>query len=486
MLAEVLDSDDRSALIASDRGGRAPSVASLKSVVRDPSGMLPRWSPGHPVQLLGRQRERDVLERVLTVGARGPAACSPSTAIRESARQRCSTTPPKPEPEFTPRPRSRGRGRDGARVRGAPAAVLAEPPSDRAPARAAAGCPRVALGLSAGTAAESVPGRARGPQPRFRGRAEQPLLVPRRRRSMARPGVCARPRVRRPPPAGREDRDGLRRARAHRALARFAELQVQPLDQRDARALLDSVLPARLDERVPRANRRRDARQSARAPRAAPRVDARPARRRVRTSRGAAGSRPDRGELHPAAGAAPAGFAAAAARGGGRPDRRRRASVARRRRLGVPGDGGSRRSRRGACSRWTVRSSSAIRSSAPPSTARPPKSGARLTAHWRTHRSASGSRPACLAPRTVDGGARRRGGGRARTLGRARTGRGGSPRRRLPRARCRADARACAASAATLVAAGKFSAGALDDALVLLTSTEVAASTSSVRRGSSY
>jgi DNA-binding CsgD family transcriptional regulator len=34
------------------------------------------------------------------------------------------------------------------------------------------------------------------------------------------------------------------------ALARFAELRVEPLGRRDARALLDSVLPARLDERV--------------------------------------------------------------------------------------------------------------------------------------------------------------------------------------------------------------------------------------------
>ena len=34
------------------------------------------------------------------------------------------------------------------------------------------------------------------------------------------------------------------------ALHGFAQLQVEPLGHRDARALLDSVLPARLDERV--------------------------------------------------------------------------------------------------------------------------------------------------------------------------------------------------------------------------------------------
>ncbi len=34
------------------------------------------------------------------------------------------------------------------------------------------------------------------------------------------------------------------------ALAGFAELRVEPLGHRDARALLESVLPARLDERV--------------------------------------------------------------------------------------------------------------------------------------------------------------------------------------------------------------------------------------------
>ena len=63
--------------------------------------------------------------------------------------------------------------------------------------------------------------------------------------------VRLRARSRSSPAAlGREDRDPLRSAGSIDALAGFAELQLEPLGRRDARALLDSVLPARLDERV--------------------------------------------------------------------------------------------------------------------------------------------------------------------------------------------------------------------------------------------
>jgi DNA-binding CsgD family transcriptional regulator len=48
----------------------------------------------------------------------------------------------------------------------------------------------------------------------------------------------------------RGSRWSSRRERRSKGLAGVAELQVEPLGHRDARALLDSVLPARLDERV--------------------------------------------------------------------------------------------------------------------------------------------------------------------------------------------------------------------------------------------
>jgi hypothetical protein len=54
------------------RGLPAQAIASLKPVVRDPGGMLRRWSSGHRrVQLLGRQRESDVLDRVLEAARDG-------------------------------------------------------------------------------------------------------------------------------------------------------------------------------------------------------------------------------------------------------------------------------------------------------------------------------------------------------------------------------------------------------------------------------
>ena len=54
------------------------------------------------------------------------------------------------------------------------------------------------------------------------------------------------------------------------------ELHVEPLGHRDARALLESVLPGAAGRARARADRRRDARQPARAPGASTRADARP------------------------------------------------------------------------------------------------------------------------------------------------------------------------------------------------------------------
>jgi len=71
-----------------------------------------------------------------------------------------------------------------------------------------------------------------------------------RRRAVARQRIGPSARVRGAPPAGGEDRARLRTRDAGGGLARFPELRVEPLGRRDARALLESVLAARLDESV--------------------------------------------------------------------------------------------------------------------------------------------------------------------------------------------------------------------------------------------
>jgi hypothetical protein len=61
---------------------------------------------------------------------------------------------------------------------------------------------------------------------------------------------CADPGLCRPPSPGGEDRARVRDTGLGDALAGLPELHVEPLGPRDARALLESVLPAPRDERV--------------------------------------------------------------------------------------------------------------------------------------------------------------------------------------------------------------------------------------------
>jgi AAA ATPase domain len=104
------------------------------------------------------------------------------------------------------------------------------------------------------------------------------------------------------------------------ALTRLPELRVEPLGHRDARSLLESILPAPLDERV--LDRIVDETESARAARVAPRVDADPARWGFRAARERAPLGEYRGELHATASGASVRSATFLARGGGRPGRR--------------------------------------------------------------------------------------------------------------------------------------------------------------------
>jgi len=99
-------------------------------------------------------------------------------------------------------------------------------------------------------------------------------------------------------------------------LAGLQELVVRGLRDGDARALLEAVVPGRIDERI-KDRIRRNPRQPARVAGAAARVDRGRAGRRVRTPRCPAAGQPDRTEPRAAHPVASRSDATAAARGGG-------------------------------------------------------------------------------------------------------------------------------------------------------------------------
>ena len=167
--------------------------------------------------------------------------------------------------------------------------------------------------------ARPVPGRTGDADAVRRGRRTAAAGLHRRRRAVARPGLGADPRVRRPPPARRADRARVRRAdRARRPRPRRApRADVRGLGDSDARALLLDNVPGPLDARVcdqivRRATATRSRCSSCRAP------GTRRSGRRLRPARQPAGRRQDRAELRPAPPAAPCRDAAARPhRGGG-------------------------------------------------------------------------------------------------------------------------------------------------------------------------
>ena len=111
-------------------------------------------------------------------------------------------------------------------------------------------------------------------------------------------------------------------------LARFPQVRVEPLGRRDARALLESVLPARLDEAV----LERIVAETGGNPLALLELPRGLTPAQLAGGFGLPAALPlstrDRAELHAAAGAAPARLAAVAAPSGGRTGRRPGASVA--------------------------------------------------------------------------------------------------------------------------------------------------------------
>ena len=302
---------------------------------------------------------------------------------------------------------------------------------------------------------------------------ERTARLHRRRRPVARPGVRADPRLRRPPPARRADRARVRGPRRASATTCSPGCPSWPsrasATATRARCCWRRARPAR--RRGLRPDHRREPRQPARAARAAAHLERRasspagsgcPTARRwpagsSRATRSASLLLPPTTQLLVLAAAAeplgdPVLLHRAAETPRDRPGRRR---PPRR----TPG-----------CSRSARASSSRTRSCAPPPTARPPPSD-----RHRVHRALAdatdaeiGPGPARLASRPCDAGARRGGRRRARALGRPGAGaRRGRRRGRVPAASRRADAstRRGARERALAAAQASLEAGAFDAAL---------------------
>ena len=243
-----------------DRGASHRAFESLNSLVvtRASSSvmMLGEMSEGSPPvfssggQLFGREREREVLDRLLD-GGRGESACWSCTAKRASARPRCSSTRSRlgagsgspGRPASRRRWSSRSRRFSSCVPRSSTFWTVSRSPSTRRSASrldSVRGRRRI-RSWSGWRSSACCPRRPRS------GRSSL-LLMTRigwttRRRGRLRSwlAACWRRRI----VLLFADAPGRRRAR--RAYRSFTS---QPLGHRDARALLESVLPARLDEPV--------------------------------------------------------------------------------------------------------------------------------------------------------------------------------------------------------------------------------------------
>jgi len=203
--------------------GRIPDFLSPPPGLRSSVMLSGRWWSAAPSpvrvpgeHLLGRQRERAALDRLLDAArashggvlvVHGEPGVVQDRAARVCGRGRAGVSR---------RPDQWGRGGNGAPVRGGAAAVFpvhrADGATPTAPTRRAwrriRACRRAAT--------ESVSRRTGGPGAAFRGRGGGAAPRSRRRRAMARSRVCARACVRRPPPVGGEGCAGVRDASAGR------------------------------------------------------------------------------------------------------------------------------------------------------------------------------------------------------------------------------------------------------------------------------
>ena len=167
-------------------------------------------------RLLGRRSECEALDRLLTerspVGAgslvlRGEAGVGKS-ALLELPVRACR--------RLARRDGRRRRVGDGAGLQRPASALRTDARSPRSAARPATRRARDGVRPERRARAGPVPGRARHADPVRRGRRAATARLHRRRRAVARPGVGADPRLRRPPPPRRADRARLRRAHGHR------------------------------------------------------------------------------------------------------------------------------------------------------------------------------------------------------------------------------------------------------------------------------
>ena len=205
---------------AHDREAASRAIESLNSLVRGPSVALSHavGEMGSPsqlltltrppeAQLLGRQREREVLGRLLDAARSGDGG-GPGGARRARRREdRAARLGGRGGAAASGPADRRGRGRDGAPIRGAPTAVLAGPRPLGASAGAPARCAERRLRAECRAGSESVPGRTGGrsaccPRRRRSGRScassttRSGSIVRRRARSRSWPAACWRRRSR--------------------------------------------------------------------------------------------------------------------------------------------------------------------------------------------------------------------------------------------------------------------------------------------------
>ena len=145
------------------------------------------------------------------------AASSSCAARRASARARCSDYLSDRVDGWHVATAVGRRVGDGAGLQRPPPALRADARSPRSAARCrSATRSATVFGLSAGARARPLPGRPGHADAVRRGRRAAAARLHRRRRAVARPRVGADPRLRRPPPARRADRDRVRGADGQR------------------------------------------------------------------------------------------------------------------------------------------------------------------------------------------------------------------------------------------------------------------------------
>ena len=219
----------------------------------DEARLVAMSAPG-PARLLSRRSECAALDQLVASVREGPSRALVLRGRGGRRQDRAAGPSGRRAAGCRRGPGGRRRVRDGARVRGAAPAVrtVAGPPGSTCPDRSATRWPRRSVSARATPPDRFLVGLA-GAEPAGRRRRRTAARLRRRRRPVARRGLGADAGVRRAASAGRvASRWSSPSARPVTtiALAGLAELHVDGLADEDARALLASVIPGPLDERV--------------------------------------------------------------------------------------------------------------------------------------------------------------------------------------------------------------------------------------------